>query len=122
MQVLTYLAVVSLGLDESEWEPFGEILHKAPMREGLGTALSSDMLWAESPQPVNDHSLLKTACSTPDGSTRQEIARVEWQYVGMMSSGKIQVDRWDRSNQEGRMVSPTPERYRRNEEGQRMSI
>lgn len=56
VQVLTYLAVVSLGLYESERELVGEISHKAPMRGGLGKALFSDMLWAESPQVVIDHS------------------------------------------------------------------
>lgn len=80
--MLTYLAVVSLGLDENERERLGEISHKAPMREGLGTALFSDMLWTESPQVVSDHSLFKTACSTPDGSTRQEIVRANGSKLG----------------------------------------
>lgn len=72
VHVLTYLAVVSLGLDESESERVGKISHKAPMRERLSTALFRDVLWAESPQVVIDHSFFQIVCDTPDGSTRQK--------------------------------------------------
>lgn len=72
--MLTYLAVVLLGLDETESERVstGGISYTAPMKEGPDKALFSEMLAPESQEMLNSLSLTWIVCETPGGDIAQD--------------------------------------------------